>query len=82
MGDGNDRQRRFSRPASGWSRVSLVIVLLAAVLAVIAWIMERATETAPPVTAANPRPEEKARKPAAGLRDASRERPERERTSR
>lgn len=66
----------------GGVRVVVAVILLVAVIAVIAWNRERATETAPPVTAANPRPEEKARKPAADLRDASRERPERERTSR
>jgi lipopolysaccharide export system protein LptC len=64
--------------AQGSVRVVIAVILLVAVVAVIAWNRERATETAPPVTAANPRPS----KPAADLRDASRERPERERTSR
>jgi hypothetical protein len=72
--------------ATGWSRVTLVIVLFAAVLAVVAWNMERAAQTTPPVTASRPYPEDKAPKPAAAaaadLRDAPRERPERERTGR
>jgi hypothetical protein len=81
----SDGDRRFPRPGSGWSRATLVIVLLAAVAAVIAWNIERGAQTAAPAAAAKTPPVEQARKPAPrppDARDTSRERPERERTDR
>jgi hypothetical protein len=71
-------------PATGWSRVTLVIVLLAAILAFVAWNVERGAQT-PPAVAGNVKPQEQSRKPApraTDARDFSRERPERERTDR
>jgi hypothetical protein len=81
----SDGDRQPPRLGSGRSRVTLVIVLLAAVAAVIAWNIERAAQTAPPAAAGKAPPVEQARKPAPrppDARDTSRERPERERTDR
>ena len=80
-----ERRAPARLPATGWSRVTLVIVLLAAVLAFVAWNVERSAQT-PPTAAGNVKPPEQSRKlvPSKGAdpRDTSRERPGRERTSR
>jgi len=52
-------------------------------VAVVAWNRQAPEQLPPPFTAAKPQPEAMARKPApADPRDTSRDRPERERTSR
>jgi hypothetical protein len=80
------RRKERRTPERGWSRVTLVIVLLAAVLAFVAWNVERGAQKTSPVAAGDVNPQEQSRKPvpskAADPRDTSRERPGRERTSR
>jgi hypothetical protein len=83
--DERRKERRLPAHLRGWSRVSVVIILLAAVVAVIAWNIERAPQTPSPGAAGKAPPVEQVRKPAPrppDARDTARERPERERTDR
>ena len=75
----------YSRSA-GWVRVTVAVVVLAAIVAIIALNTGRAPQATGPGPSGKPQVDEKTRKPApnqgADPRDTARERPGRDRTER